>query len=217
MIDRKTALIAVGVTVGAAALVLFLKKPAAVDHVQNNDIAGGFATASTVYVPTESYNIAYNNYKGAVSYSTVDHTTTTTVQNDPSGNPPPVHLPPPPPPPPVITTTGGSTAGTFNGGFANPPTIQTGTTPTAPAPAHPAPPVHTAPQAPKEIGTLHYATPKGGWNPNSIVDYVKEHGGDSSFSGRSKLAAAEGIKGYTGTAAQNQSLLSKLKGIYGAK
>ena len=53
---------------------------------------------------------------------------------------------------------------------------------------------------------------KGG----SIVDYLNlsgnKHLGGSSFNNRKKLAEANGIRGYTGTAAQNKQLLSKLQG-----
>ena len=47
-------------------------------------------------------------------------------------------------------------------------------------------------------------------NTNSIVDYLKSIGQDSSFANRSKLALQHGIKGYTGTASQNTMLLEKL-------
>ena len=46
---------------------------------------------------------------------------------------------------------------------------------------------------------------------NSIVDYLKSIGQDSSFANRKKLAAQYGISNYTGTAAQNLELLNKLK------
>lgn len=45
----------------------------------------------------------------------------------------------------------------------------------------------------------------------SLVDYLKGVGKDTSFSGRSKLAADYGIENYSGTSAQNLALLSKLK------
>lgn len=47
---------------------------------------------------------------------------------------------------------------------------------------------------------------------SSIVDYLKSIGQDSSFSNRKKLAAANGISNYTGTASQNTQLLNKLRG-----
>lgn len=46
---------------------------------------------------------------------------------------------------------------------------------------------------------------------NSIVDYLKSIGQDSSFANRKKLATQYGISNYTGTAAQNLELLNKLK------
>ncbi|HAC2586305.1 TPA_asm: hypothetical protein GZI78_11135 [Listeria monocytogenes] len=45
-----------------------------------------------------------------------------------------------------------------------------------------------------------------------LVDYMVSKKMDSSFSNRAKLAAKYGIKGYKGTAAQNITLLAKLKG-----
>lgn len=192
MIDRKELLIAGGVTVGAAVLVLFMRKPAADTTSSSNDIPGGFSSAPTVYLPSDPGTGGY------------------TPAPPPIGDfpQPPIHYPPSPVPvPPVIKSHGP--------GKVNPPTKQTGKTGKAPAPHAPAPKAHTT--APKEIGTMHYATPKGGWNPSSIVDYVKEHGGDGSLAGRAKLAAAYGIKGYKGTAAQNKSLLAKLKAKYGPK
>lgn len=46
----------------------------------------------------------------------------------------------------------------------------------------------------------------------SIVDYLKSIGQDSSFANRKKLAEANGISNYTGTASQNTQLLNKLRG-----
>jgi LysM repeat protein/GH25 family lysozyme M1 (1,4-beta-N-acetylmuramidase) len=58
----------------------------------------------------------------------------------------------------------------------------------------------------KQIGTL------------SLVDYLKANGIDSSFANRSMLAGQYGIMEYTGTAAQNLAILSKLKsGVKPAK
>jgi LysM repeat protein/GH25 family lysozyme M1 (1,4-beta-N-acetylmuramidase) len=58
----------------------------------------------------------------------------------------------------------------------------------------------------KTIGTL------------SLVDYMKSAGMDASFENRAKLAEQYGILEYSGTAAQNLALLSKLKsGIKPAK
>lgn len=49
-------------------------------------------------------------------------------------------------------------------------------------------------------------------NSGSIVDYMNSKGMNSSFAKRKKLATQYGIKNYTGTAAQNKTLLNKLKG-----
>ncbi|MGG1291356.1 GH25 family lysozyme [Bacillus smithii] len=45
----------------------------------------------------------------------------------------------------------------------------------------------------------------------SLIDYMKSKGLDASFSNRAKLAKEYGIANYTGTAAQNLALLSKLQ------
>lgn len=45
----------------------------------------------------------------------------------------------------------------------------------------------------------------------SLVDYLKSVGKDASFNARKQLAAQYGISNYTGSAAQNLALLSKLK------
>lgn len=46
----------------------------------------------------------------------------------------------------------------------------------------------------------------------SIVDYLKGQGKDSSYAARKKLAEEQGISNYTGTAAQNTTLLKNLQG-----
>ena len=46
---------------------------------------------------------------------------------------------------------------------------------------------------------------------NSVVDYLKSIGKDSSFSARKNLAGQYGITGYTGTADQNTKLLNSLR------
>lgn len=56
------------------------------------------------------------------------------------------------------------------------------------------------------------STSASSYNGNSIVDYLKSIGQDSSFSNRKKLAQANGISNYTGTAAQNTKLLNILRG-----
>lgn len=45
----------------------------------------------------------------------------------------------------------------------------------------------------------------------SLVDYLKSIGKDASFNARAQLASQYGISNYTGSAAQNLALLSKLK------
>lgn len=54
---------------------------------------------------------------------------------------------------------------------------------------------------------------KGTYKGNSIVDYLKSIGVDSSYSNRKKLAKENGINNYTGTAEQNLRLLEKLRGF----
>ena len=56
----------------------------------------------------------------------------------------------------------------------------------------------------------------GTYTGTSIVDYLKSIGQDSSFANRKKLAAANGISNYTGTASQNTQLLNKLRGGSGS-
>lgn len=46
---------------------------------------------------------------------------------------------------------------------------------------------------------------------NSIVDYLKSVGTDSSFANRARLAGSYGIQNYTGTAAQNTRLLNAIR------
>ena len=54
---------------------------------------------------------------------------------------------------------------------------------------------------------------KSNYKGNSIVDYLKSVGIDSSYSNRKKLAKENGITNYTGTAEQNLRLLEKLRGF----
>lgn len=58
------------------------------------------------------------------------------------------------------------------------------------------------------VNTQPGTQPAGGYTGNSIVDYLNSIGVDSSYSNRKKIAAANGISGYTGTAAQNEKLCS---------
>lgn len=48
---------------------------------------------------------------------------------------------------------------------------------------------------------------------NSLVDYLKSIGVDSSYENRKKLALENGIDNYSGTAEQNLNLLNKLRNI----
>jgi len=56
------------------------------------------------------------------------------------------------------------------------------------------------------------STSKSTYTGNSIVDYLKSIGEDSSFNHRKALASKHGISNYTGTAAQNTRLLNALRG-----
>jgi hypothetical protein len=47
---------------------------------------------------------------------------------------------------------------------------------------------------------------------DSVVDWLKSEGRDSSFQARRALASQYGIIGYTGTAEQNMELLAFLRG-----
>ncbi|RAX50848.1 hypothetical protein DQ353_00145 [Arthrobacter sp. AQ5-05] len=55
------------------------------------------------------------------------------------------------------------------------------------------------------------AQPKPSAGSGSVVDWLASKGRDSSYAARARLAAQCGIKGYSGTAAQNTALLAKLK------
>ena len=69
-------------------------------------------------------------------------------------------------------------------------------------------PKATAKTTPKtKSKTIKKTTYKG----NSIVDGLKSVGVNSSYDNRKKIAQANGIKNYTGTAKQNTELLNKLK------
>ena len=58
------------------------------------------------------------------------------------------------------------------------------------------------------IGALYYPTPN--YNGTSLVGALNAIGVDSSFDNREKIAAANGITNYTGTAAQNNKLFNLL-------
>jgi hypothetical protein len=85
---------------------------------------------------------------------------------------------------------------------------------TAPKTSSPAPKTSTPTPAKKVTlisAGIKYATPRGGWNSNSIVDYLKSHGYKSDLATRGKYASQVGISNYKGTASQNVQLLSKIK------
>lgn len=90
--DKKDALIGGAVVVGAALLVLALKGHSTVTSAENSgeitDIVGGFASAGTIFVPTSSYDIQYNTYKGAVTYSssTENNSSSTSTTYGPGSN-----------------------------------------------------------------------------------------------------------------------------------
>lgn len=62
---------------------------------------------------------------------------------------------------------------------------------------------------PKNTSTVKKTT--SAYKGNSLVDYLKSIGVDSSFSNRRKLAQKHGIKFYVGTASQNLQLLNILR------
>ena len=62
-----------------------------------------------------------------------------------------------------------------------------------------------------ETSSSSAALSGSGYSGNSLVDYLKSIGQDSSYSNRAKLAAQYGISNYSGTAAQNLELLNKLR------
>lgn len=59
--------------------------------------------------------------------------------------------------------------------------------------------------------TYNYTTKKGLDTSTSIVDALKATGANSSMAARKEIAAANGIKNYTGTAAQNSKMLNMMK------
>ena len=60
-------------------------------------------------------------------------------------------------------------------------------------------------------GTTVVYFPKYSGSSTSIVEALNAVGADSSYSYRSKIAAKNGISGYSGTPAQNTTMLNKLK------
>lgn len=85
----------------------------------------------------------------------------------------------------------------------------------APAPSVVAPaPAPAQTSKPTRMGNMNYATPAGGWDPNSVVDFIKAHGGYADFASRKILASQMGIQNYTGTAEQNINMLNNLRSTY---
>jgi len=90
------------------------------------------------------------------------------------------------------------------------PTPAATSTPTVTANLAPVAPAAPAPVAPKV--TTPTAPARTGYQGVSVVDYLSSTGADSSYTNRAKLAAAQGITGYTGSATQNTQLLTKMRG-----
>ena len=72
-------------------------------------------------------------------------------------------------------------------------------------------PKATAKTTPKTTKKKTNTIKKTNYKGNSIVDGLKTVGVNSSYDNRKKIAEANGIKNYTGTAKQNTELLNKLK------
>ena len=72
-------------------------------------------------------------------------------------------------------------------------------------------PKATAKTTPKTTTKKNKTIKKTNYKGNSIVDGLKSVGVNSSYDNRKKIAQANGIKNYTGTAKQNTELLNKLK------
>ena len=70
----------------------------------------------------------------------------------------------------------------------------------------------TAEQNTKLLNLMRDKKITSNYNGNSIVDYLKSVGIDSSFDNRKKLAKEYGISNYTGTAEQNTKLLNMMRG-----
>lgn len=72
-------------------------------------------------------------------------------------------------------------------------------------------PVITTPAPTKKAKPVPAKNVKINYSGNSIVDALKKAGIGSTMTNRSEIAAGNGIKKYTGTAAQNTALLNKAK------
>ena len=49
------------------------------------------------------------------------------------------------------------------------------------------------------------------YDPNSVVDYLKQQGQDSSYSARQQIAKELNIQGYEGSGSQNKQMLNMLR------
>lgn len=65
--------------------------------------------------------------------------------------------------------------------------------------------------AKKNASKAVYLSCKGKYSGNSLTDALKAIGVNSSFTNRKKIASKNGIKGYEGTASQNEKMLNLLK------
>lgn len=72
-------------------------------------------------------------------------------------------------------------------------------------------PRKTVKKAPKKVKQTSSSTRTVGKTYTSVVDYLSDHGINSSFANRRKLASKHGIRGYVGTAQQNIRLLNALQ------
>lgn len=102
---------------------------------------------------------------------------------------------------PLNTTTGTAGGAALTPAQAQAPQMVAAGTPAAPTTSGTTSAAGTALTTPAAIG---YAGP-------SVVDYLHSVGQASDFGSRSKLAAANGIVNYSGTAAQNTQLLNTLR------
>lgn len=187
-----------------------------INYLTNN---GTMVTNTTNNQTSVTYAPTQNNNGGLITHPVIDPGTPIISTTPPVIKPtppvavahpiegPPPALPVPHPPTPTPTP--------------KPPTLVTPSKPTPTTYHAPTKPiVKPAPKpAPKPNPILSvlkkgtkYSTPKTGWDKNSVVDLLKANGDANDYASRQKLAAAAGIKGYTGTASQNTSLIHSLEG-----
>lgn len=165
----------------------------------------------------DKQNVAYaekNGWKAeaATTASTVPPATPVTPPTPPSAQPEAVSSAPAPTTPPMATpptpsqVTPQPAATPAPAPVAAPAPAQAQPTPQMPTPPAPTPAPMASNPAPAPV-----ATPKQ-YTGTSVVDYLKLQNKDTSFAYRSKLAAENGIKNYSGSAEQNTALLKKLQG-----